>query len=188
MSKKLLGLYYENIKRLRSLKICLHSDAPRGCAGKNRAIAAHSISNKASLSAIANNGTVGILDGAPDRRDPDGMPVLRSVGVNNATVFSGFCSHHDRTTFAPLDNPFLRMSDEVAFLACYRALSMALYSKQAAINAINARAPELTDRLRLGPDGDALIEGMLHGSRKALKELRAHKALADAALDVRSVC
>lgn len=57
----------------------------------------------------------------------------RLVGVNKASTFSGFCSHHDSALFAPIETSPLRVCDEHAFLLALRAVSYELYAKEAGV-------------------------------------------------------
>ncbi len=52
------------------------------------------------------------------------------VGINRASTFTGFCSEHDRSIFAPLETRLFMATPEQCFLLCYRALCREFFIKQ----------------------------------------------------------
>lgn len=49
------------------------------------------------------------------------------VGINSASVFRGFCSHHDAELFRPIDTQDFKCSPEQLFLYFYRAICRELH-------------------------------------------------------------
>ncbi|MGG5238036.1 hypothetical protein ACQZ2F_00575 [Pseudomonas lurida] len=51
------------------------------------------------------------------------------VGVNKASTFSGFCSHHDKMLFSPIEDFPFHINKQHCFLVAFRAVSRELYVK-----------------------------------------------------------
>ncbi|WP_432361437.1 YecA family protein [Sporosarcina sp. UB5] len=112
----------ERITRERLVKQCIHLKKEE-CSSK--IIKAHSLQNNRILSNLAVDGYVSVLE-----RDETGMFMsLQRKGRKVATTFSGFCSHHDKTIFQPIeDRPFIK-SEEQLFLLAYRAFALGYHKK-----------------------------------------------------------
>lgn len=128
---------WEASKRFRqafSTKICLAPDAGKNkCRGKISR--AHTVP-KVSLKQIARNGHVySFIPSLEKRKENQGRLVLELLGINKASTFTGFCARHDNAIFAPLEKKAFSGTSEQCFLLGYRALSMELYKKRAAIKA-----------------------------------------------------
>lgn len=114
------------------LKQCLHPLSPKECS--KGIIRAHSIHNKGVLSNISENNHVLmkkiIIYG--------GQPIveLKEIGVNNATIFLGFCNYHDTTAFKSIETQEYENSPEQNFYYAYRAFCFETHKKQEEINGL----------------------------------------------------
>lgn len=93
---------------------------------------AHTIQKKGGLAAIAEAGHV--LTVKPTMKDlieTEGNPSPRKIGVNNASVFPGFCSKHDDSIFKPIEGKSLSLTNDTAFLFSYRAIAYERFAKEA---------------------------------------------------------
>lgn len=146
-------------------------------------IRAHTVSKASNLRQIARDGHVlqyGVSKEAI--RKSGGKLSVKSIGINEASVFNGFCSHHDRTLFSCIENePYSGRPDQNLAVA-YRTLSRELFGKDA--------ISELKTILRGADKGhdmptqimlQAFIAELDVGNAAARRELRAtHDALTDA--------
>jgi len=55
------------------------------------------------------------------------------IGVNKASTITAFCSKHDTSLFAPIENGDLQPCVEHAFLLSFRAVAYELFAKEAAV-------------------------------------------------------
>ncbi|MFJ3317756.1 SEC-C domain-containing protein [Herbaspirillum huttiense] len=100
------------------------------CSGK--IVRAHTISKSGSLRQIAVDGHVmGTKPRLSEFENNNGRLGLHRVGINQASTFTGFCSHHDKTLFSPLEDQPITLSNEQLFLLAYRSISRELYAKKA---------------------------------------------------------
>jgi hypothetical protein len=93
---------------------------------------AHTIQKKGGLAAIAEAGHV--LTVKPTMKEliaTDGNPSPHKIGVNNASVFPGFCSRHDDGLFKAIEGKVLSMTKDAAFLFSYRAIAYERFAKEA---------------------------------------------------------
>jgi hypothetical protein len=58
------------------------------------------------------------------------------IGVNKASTFPGFCSHHDSITFKPIDTQEFNVSSPHVFLLSYRSVCRELYAKEAHLDGL----------------------------------------------------
>jgi len=101
---------------------------------------AHTIQKKGGIAAIAEAGHV--LTVKPTMKDmieSEGNPSPRKIGVNNASVFPGFCGKHDTTLFKPIEGKTLPLNRDAAFLFSYRAIAYERFAKEAQFKAIAAQ-------------------------------------------------
>ena len=104
------------------------------CSGK--IAKAHTVSKSGSLKLIARQGhiysfnpTIHPFDENGRLKSPEKLkPEL--FGINKASTFTGFCSHHDDAIFAPVEKQVFRGTPEQCFLLGYRALARELYTKR----------------------------------------------------------
>lgn len=123
----------ERTRREFDRKYCLHPEAPNGC---SKTIAsAHSVQRSLLRKFISSRGHV-VQNKTSAHVDPVGLLVKpESVGINNATTFSGFCSKHDTELFCPLETSDFRFLNQQIALLGYRAVCRELHSKDAEIAA-----------------------------------------------------
>jgi SEC-C motif len=101
---------------------------------------AHTIQKKGGISAIAEAGHV--LTVKPTMKDmieSNGNPSPRKIGVNNASIFPGFCSKHDTTLFKPIEGKSLSLDKDTAFLFSYRSIAYERFAKEAQFKGIAAQ-------------------------------------------------
>jgi len=105
-----------------SKKYCLHPAASaRACNGS--IVKAHSV-QEAMLRRIAKYGHVYTSDARMSTLvKTGGIVSYRSVGVNEASTFTGFCGVHDDRTFKPIEKSGFIASHEHCFLLAYRVQS-----------------------------------------------------------------
>lgn len=147
--------YWEAGKEFRkaySKKLC---SAPKSyhtnCSSK--IIKAHTLPKALSLKAISRDGHVyGLPTSLESVRRNNGRIAFELIGVNRASTFSGFCSVHDDSIFAPIEKNEFFGSSEQCFLLAYRALAREFYTKAAMVNTSGLRK-----RLDRGKDLEAQI-------------------------------
>jgi len=118
-----------------SISLCFHPEASSSTC--IRISSAHTISRGSSLEKIAVSGKVyhfpqHIADMLKLSNDVN--PI--EVGINRASVFRGFCNHHDNTTFSEIDQGSFELNPKNIFLIGYRSFCQELFNKQAALNLI----------------------------------------------------
>jgi hypothetical protein len=159
-------------KEVGALAKCLVKDLYKNeCS--SRIVRAHTISKSGSLKQIAVDGHVmGTRPNLSQLIQNNGKLTLVRVGINNASTFTGFCSHHDKNLFAPLEDFPITLSNEQLFLLAYRSISRELFAKES-----NTKAADLmrqADR-GFGEPEQFLIQngaaGFAGGVELALKEL-----------------
>ena len=132
---------YQN--RMGKTKTCMHPDD--GNCSKT-IITAHSVGKSSGLKSIAKNGHVYMFRNAhgPDKRIQTlhDLIEIKSIGINKATTFTGFCSYHDNKLFKSIDDPECEPSLENAVLLAYRSHARELYAKQDIVNAVNKNNEE----------------------------------------------
>ena len=93
---------------------------------------AHTVQRRGGLAAIAEGGHV--LTVKPTMKsliETDGNPSPRSIGVNKASVFPGFCNKHDSSIFKPIEEKTIDINSDTAFLLAYRAVAYERFAKDA---------------------------------------------------------
>lgn len=155
----------------------MHPDAPSGCTALSRA---HTISKSGALGAVTEDGHVMAL--APDLMNmAQELPRhdARSVGVNEASTFFGFCNAHD-SVFAPIDKPFAA-SREAAFLLHYRAMCFKLYKKRLSVGLHKAMAARMRgDSVRYSQDlGKQFYREGTQGTQQGIRDLEVEKVALD---------
>ena len=102
---------------------------------KRGTIAAHTVSRSGSLGAIERDGCVYSYKVSQQSLTKTGGKLLpQLVGWKVASTFPGFCGHHDKQLFAPLEDAAFTGSREQCFLLAYRAIVWELYAKSASKN------------------------------------------------------
>lgn len=102
------------------------------------------------------------------------------VGINKASTFSGFCSSHDNSIFAPIERQPFTKSPEQCFLLAYRAMAMELFKKKLALSASSIRrqtdkGKSISEQQRIQSFNALLDTGFSAG----LKDMAYNKGLYD---------
>ncbi len=74
-----------------------------------------------------------------DMIDTQGKPSPRRVGVNNASLFPGFCNKHDTALFKPIEGETVSLNKDTAFLFSYRAIAYERFAKEAQLKGISVQ-------------------------------------------------
>lgn len=118
---------------------CSHPD-PASDACSPTIAKAHTIQKKGGIAAIAEAGHVlTVKPSMKDMIESEGNPSPRKIGINNASVFPGFCNKHDTTLFKPIEGKSLSLNRDTAFLFSYRAIAYERFAKEAQFKAIAAQ-------------------------------------------------
>ncbi|PSV20939.1 cytoplasmic protein [Photobacterium leiognathi subsp. mandapamensis] len=97
-------------------------------------IKAHTVPKSSSLKAIAENGHVlGLKMTLESIFKFKGTPQLEKIGINNASVFNGFCKKHDDSFFASIEKSNFKNTLEQCFFLAYRSFSREYYTKTSAL-------------------------------------------------------
>ncbi len=108
-------------------KTCLAPDRT-ACSGP--IVAAHTLSAEAMLRPISRAGYVYMPSYKLIRAPQEDAIDFRLKGIRDTSVFNGFCAHHDKQLFAPIeDQPFV-CSPEQLFLHAFRAVAKESYLKR----------------------------------------------------------
>ncbi len=98
-------------------------------------IKAHTISKSSNLKTISTNSHVYTFKKSIQELDKNnGVFPIEKIGINNASIFYGFCSKHDKELFSDIENKQITFSDKQIFLLAYRAIANELYLKYASLN------------------------------------------------------
>ena len=100
------------------------------CSG--RIARAHTVQRRGGLGLIADDQHV--LTVKPIMKEmieAEGKPEPRRIGVGQASVFPGFCGHHDTVLFKPIEGRQLAIDVDMAFLFAYRAIAYESFAKEA---------------------------------------------------------
>lgn len=151
------------------------SSLKQNCQGK--VIASHTVSRSGSLGEIAKNGYVYSYDfGIEWLRKNKGEIVPKLRGWKEASTFPGFCAHHDKHLFAPLeDAPFIG-SLQQCFLLSYRSFAWELYSNLCSYNNNPYRAALVTLK---GPSAQDRIAQFNQSNTLGLHNIQAQKVAYD---------
>jgi hypothetical protein len=151
---------------------------------KGKIINAHTISKSANLKKISFNGQVYAFDASMHTlMETRGQLLAKLVGVNKASTFTGFCTHHDKTIFSEIEDKDIVFSDEQCFKLAYRTIGRETYLKK--------NSNELEPLMRAADKGqpvhiqqsiqlfaDAYFQGIALGTKDSLY----HKQLYDEVL------
>lgn len=118
-------------KKAFSVRFCSARNVGLGpCEGN--IIRAHTVSRGPNLNRIAVDGHVlGFAFDIHRRRNSSRLRI-KEVGVNQASVFYGFCSLHDRELFSCIENENFAATPLQCLTVAYRTVSRELYGKDAA--------------------------------------------------------
>lgn len=123
------GIIQKQLNSFYSQKYCsVPEDIKSECSGK--IIKAHSISKSASLKEIARDGHVlTTFRGAVSYQNEFKIEP-KKIGIQKASTFTGFCAHHDKNLFQPIEDSEFTVSEINCFLVAYRAISRELFVKE----------------------------------------------------------
>lgn len=120
-----------------SAKECLAARTfPGQCQGA--IVRAHTVPRSGSLSKIARDGQVYVYKSSMNRiihSNGELSPVLQGVG--KASTFNGFCQHHDREIFLPLEVEEFESRPDQCMLLAYRAYAIESYNKRAMLKTVD---------------------------------------------------
>lgn len=119
--KRRLSEQFQSTVRKSRIKECLH---PKKEEYSENIIKAHSIQNNKILSKISKNGNVIMPIPKPDNP----FQLTTEYGRKRATVFTGFCGHHDQM-FSPIEDCDFNYEIKQVFLYIYRAFAVEYHRK-----------------------------------------------------------
>ena len=101
-----------------------------------RIINAHTVSKSGSLKEIADesNHVLGLKISLPSIIKNKGKLIPEKIGINQASTFKGFCSTHDKTLFACIEDRKFIGDDEQCLALMYRSIAKELYAKEGGLN------------------------------------------------------
>lgn len=166
--------------------VCSHPEAGANCRGK--IVWAHTVRRSADLKTVAADGHV--MHISADFRTLErlsGKTAPRTIGINQASTFPGFCAEHDTKTFDPIENHPFMGSSEQCFLLMYRAWCREAHAKEAAGRAQDVlreadKGRSLADQVAIQTQVSAHIQGTDLG----IRDLRRFKAILDTGLVTRT--
>ncbi len=150
-------------------------------------VRAHSLSRRSALRAVTESGHV--FSFTPDwaRLFHKDQFVFKSKSAREASTFTGFCGHHDREIFAPLDRRDFDGSQELTILSAYRTLCREVFLKKAHMRAI--KFAKTLDRGRSNHEQHSIQEvtsAAFSGAESALSELNNIRSQFETALKTSS--
>ncbi|HHF3138030.1 TPA: SEC-C metal-binding domain-containing protein [Vibrio alginolyticus] len=165
-------------------KCCYVPDELKGDCSKN-IINAHTISKSSSLISIADetNHVLGLKINLPNLFKNKGKLVPEKIGVNQASTFKGFCSRHDKSLFACVEDRHFTNDEEQCFALMYRSVAKELYAKEGSLVS--------SELLKQGDKGKQPIDQLFIqkfasdnqlGVKTAIKELSEFKSKLDSQL------
>lgn len=125
--------------------------APGEC--PDMAIAAHSVQKSRFIKQLAEDGHV--LTVKLDATARNGLSIdLRSVGVNQATTFTGLCANHDNAIFSPIEKQEIDFTNsEQLFLLAYRCALSELHEQMVSASRVQGG---YSNRVRKGIDSGSV--------------------------------
>jgi hypothetical protein len=161
-------------------RMCLHPEASEKVC--TSIVNAHTVQRARVLAALVDDSNHVLTFHTQHGRWNENGPF--KVGWRDASTFTGFCSHHDSTTFAPLEAvPFTGTSQQ-CFLHMYRAVCFELHAKLGAVRA----GPAMRDALDRGADPNhqqriqSMLSSLTVGQQTATGDLKRIKSVLDRAL------
>lgn len=122
----------DDLKKSFKAKYCMARKAIGSCSSSGKTPKCHTISKQASLKKISS------LDGHVYIIFPNEDNFYKKIGVNDATIFYGFCRKHDTDIFSVIENATSSLSTpKQLFVLAYRSLCLRLYKKEANMRFIN---------------------------------------------------
>lgn len=162
------------LKQSFSKRMCLAPEALKSeCDGN--IIRAHVVSKSSNLSYIAEKGHVYTLKPSMSGlQKTSGRPEPELVGINIASTFTGFCSHHDNSLFSEIEGRKFEADEQQTFLLGFRALSRELFTKIASRELFEGL--KKLNRAKIDPMFRTFIEAMAMGTEAALRDLGSIKS------------
>ncbi|WP_084540049.1 YecA family protein [Azorhizobium doebereinerae] len=170
-----------NRKAFSVKKCCAHDVGLGACQGS--VIKAHTVSKGPNLSKIAKNGHVmQYVASIPEMKKNGGKLIAKKLGINDASIFHGFCGGHDRDLFSCIENEEFSGRPDQCLAVAYRTMSRELYGKDASAH--------LRETLRGADKGltafdqfiiQNMLDGFNEGNEAARREFKhTHDALTSA--------
>lgn len=122
-SAKKLKAVYRKANKDKRVKHCIH---PKQTECSERIIKAHSIQNNKILKNISTDGK---LITVVNRDIADCFQPFNVQGRALTSIFTGFCSYHDKTLFQPIEDQDFQGTVEQIFLHIYRAFAFQYHRK-----------------------------------------------------------
>lgn len=128
------GALDSRMRKLAPNPVCLVPNSLKlECRGK--IISSHTVSRSGSLGLIEKNGHVYSFKVSVQNLQAQGGRIKPHLtGWKTASTFPGFCAHHDKSVFSPLEDKEFTGSPQQCFLLSYRAVIWEYYSKLKAAN------------------------------------------------------
>lgn len=142
-------------------------------------IDAHTVSRSGSLGAIARQSRVYSYKLSVESLSKTGGKILPSlIGWREASTFPGFCSNHDKSLFAPLEDKPFSGSAQQCFLLAYRIVARELHTKLG-----SSRQSDFRDALaNANTQLHDLVSSMNAGVDLGLRDAKKHKERYDTTL------
>jgi hypothetical protein len=134
-----------------STRVCL---APSRNDCTDVIISAHTLSASAMLRPISRQSRVYTHHADHYTPNEDGPISFKLRGINDTSVFYGFCSRHDAKLFSPIENNSFICSPEQIFLHSFRAVAKESYLKRK--QAESSPSEDLIKKIHNLPDGSNL--------------------------------
>lgn len=162
---------------------CSHPDpASDPCVGT--IVKAHTVQRRGGLGQIAEKSHV--LTVKPTMKgmmEHDGESRPRLVGIGKASVFPGFCSHHDDTLFKAVEGSDVPLDAERAFLFGYRAIAYERFQKECQVRAAeHQREMDCGKPFYAQAEVQKHLHGFLFGVRMGLADIERTKTAFDSML------
>ncbi len=167
-----------DLKRAFSKEHCLH---PNRSECSQKIVKAHTVPRKC-LEALAQDGHVYMFKGGMKAFNQTGGRVaIETVGINKATVFTGFCGYHDDSLFAPIEKVDYFPSLLNCFLLAYRSIAREYFMKSAqhALGNPAARVAQYLNR-QLDAEATFIMDAHFSGIALGLDDISYHKGRLDA--------
>ena len=136
-------------------------------------IKAHTISKSSNLKQISENGHVlGFDKSILALNKNNGKFPIKEIGINNASIFNGFCSKHDKELFSIIENSDMVFTNEQIFILSYRAMCQELYLKY---NSSELHKKQLNYDKGLSPESQYMMQMSMKifedGTKTAINDL-----------------
>lgn len=168
------------LKKLSPKAACLAPPALH-CDCQGKVIDSHTVSRSGSLGAIIRDGHVYSYAFTLQHIDRMGGKLIpKLTGWKDASTFPGFCAHHDKQMFAPLEDVPFTGSEQQCFLLGYRSIAWEVYAKRRAVTNGDYRSVLSGAK---GAMAKAAMDAFNHMTQLGLRDAEAHKAKYDAVLE-----